>query len=73
MASGKGEKWTELQFANGLMELLTLESGRIAEKKDKGHYNFLMEPFIKANFKMINLMESEKKYFLMEAFMKENF
>jgi hypothetical protein len=55
------------------MELLTLESGRIAEKKDKGHYNFLMEPFIKANFKMINLMESEKKYFLMEAFMKENF
>ena len=55
------------------MELLTLESGKTAENKDKELYNFLMEPFIKANFKMINLMESEKKYFLMEAFMKENF
>jgi hypothetical protein len=55
------------------MELITLENGKIAEKKVKELYSFQMELFIKASFKMINLMESAKRYFQMEAIMKENF
>lgn len=73
MASGKEEKWMELQFVNGQMELLTQGNGRIAGKKVKELYNFLMELFIKASFKMINLMELEKKYFPMAAIMKVTF
>lgn len=63
----------ELQFVNGQMELLTQGNGRIAGKKVKELYNFLMELFIKASFKMINLMELEKKYFPMAAIMKVTF
>ena len=47
----------ELRYVNGLMELITLESGKIAGKKGKELYNFQMELSIKANFKMINLTE----------------
>lgn len=63
----------ELLYVNGLMGLLIQENGRIAEKKAKVLFNFQMEQYIKDNFKMINQMEWEKKYFLMAAFMKENF
>jgi hypothetical protein len=63
----------ELRFVNGRMELITLENGKIAGKKVKELYSFQMELFIKASFKMINLMESAKRYFQMEAIMKENF
>ena len=61
------------QYVNGLMEQHILVSGKIAEKKDKAHYNFQTELFIKEILRMISQMEWEKKYFLMEVIMKVNF
>ena len=63
----------ELLYVNGQMVLPTQENGKIAEKKVRELFNFLMELYIKDNFKMISLTEQVKKYFQMVVFMKGNF
>lgn len=63
----------ELLYVNGQMGLLIQENGKIAEKKVRELFNFLMELYIKDNFKMISLTEQVKKYFQMVVFMKGNF
>ena len=63
----------ELLYVNGQMGLLIQENGKIAEKKVRELFNFLMELYIKDNFKMISLMEQVKKSFQMVVFMKGNF
>ena len=69
MANGQTEKWMGLEYVNGLMALNIQVNGRIARRKAKELWIFRMEVFIKDNLKMINLMDKEKKHFLMVVFM----
>ena len=60
----------ELLFVNGLMELLSLENGKIVKRMGKEVYSFLMEAFIRGLLKMISQTEKELKSFQMEVLMK---
>ena len=60
-----------LQYANGQMELRTLEIGKTAKGKARELYNFQTGLFIRACSNLISQTEKEQKYFQMAVSMKE--
>jgi hypothetical protein len=62
-----------LLFVNGVMELLILANGKIAENKDRAPFSFQMALSTKENSLMISQTVLALRYSLMEVFMKEIF